>query len=445
MLINTNAANQNFTFGQALANRGNTQDSVFALPLGQQAVNETVFILPETMDLSIPQNTIKLRENFGVLEKIKNAEQAPKILGFPIDEEGYLTATFNNAAGIPESFKIHGDTILGMMRDGRVQLSSSEELVGYFKTTYARLQEMMGEKLYTTTGFFTQEQLDSMPHAFVTRDGSVGGEIQKIYTQEDVANSIYEIRYGDGRRYYNDPKSYYGVLDLEPKAHYIVPYENGSNQSGWSSEKYLDENGNLSQGGLLSFAVWEGSMYVNQKPDFYTQSYYDIEEGKMTMEEYVRQYAKGDFLPKEYQWGHREHAKRSIAMASWIQDKGFSEKDLNEMTGEDFKNLEYSFIDLTYAYNRMKEEEEYSKRRHIVFDPEAFLLQLFATDEVDSKNLDVPDLLLEEVERKRQLEDENYQPKKKEQETLAQKVINAGAIFEKIEQLVKTWEEETDV
>ena len=439
MLINTRAANQNLSFGQALANKNDSQNSAFVLPFVQTISEDSIFTETFKTNSYIPQNMIELRENFGVLEKIKNAEQAPKILGFPLDEEGYLTATFNNAAGIPESFKIHGDTILDMMRDARVQLSSPEDLVGYFKTTYARLQEMMGEKLYTTTGFFTQEQLDSMPHAFVTHDGSFGGEVQKLYTQEDVANSVFEIRYGDGRRYYSDPKSYYGILQLEPKAHYIVPHKDGPNQSGWSSEKYLDENGNLSQGGLLAFAVQEGSMYVNQKPDFYTQSYYDIEEGKMTIEEYIRQYAKGDFLPKDEQWGHQENAKKNIAMASWIQDKGFSKKDLNEMDKKDFEKLQNNFRDLLFISWKIEEKEEMSKMTKTTFNIDDFILELFAKDEMLNQDLlDVPDLLFEEIERKRQLEDENYQPTKKEKETLTQKVKNAGAALAKVEQFLKT-------
>ena len=109
------------------------------------------------------------------------------------------------------------------------------------------------------------------------------------------------------------------------------------------------------------------------------------------------------------------------------------------MKREDFEKLNDNFLDLLSAYHDLQEEEKYAELRQIFFDPEAFLLQLFATDEtLDPNLLDVPDSLFEEVERKRALEDERYQPKKKEKETLTQKVRNAGAALAKVEQFLKT-------
>ncbi|MDE7317104.1 MAG: hypothetical protein K2N12_05175 [Helicobacter sp.] len=447
MLINAHSTNQSFTFGQTLANKEDSQDLIFTLPFAQSASSDSIFA--ETLTFGIqppqPQNTIELRENLGLLDRIQKAEQAPKILGFPVDDEGYLTATFNKAAGIPESFRIHSETIVGMMKDKdtklhQVQLSTSEDLVKHFQATYTRLQEIMGDNLHTETGFFTQKQLDSMPQAFVTRDGSFGGEIKKVYSQEEIADTepVLEFGYGDHQRYLNK-FSYDNILRLEPKVHFIVPFE-GMSDFEWFSEKYLDENGNLSQGGLLAFAMWAGGSSHNQQPDFYTQSYYDIKEGKMSIEEYIKQYAESEFVEEAYRSGHQESAKRQIAFASWLKDKGFSEKDLNEMKEEDFKNLEKNFCDLLYAYERMKEEEKYSESQLIFFDPEAFLLQLFASHEalLDPNLLDVPDSLFEEVERKRALEDERYQPKQKDKETLTQKVKNAGAALAKVEQFLKT-------
>ena len=180
--------------------------------------------------------------------------------------------------------------------DRRIQLSTSEDLVNYFRATYTRLQEIMGDILQTETGFFSQEQLDSMPHEFVTRDGSFGGEIKKVYNKEQASNANYVFQYGDGRKYYNNPQSFYGILQLEPKAYSIIPNSYDLEDPYWSSEKYLDENGNLSQGGLLAFAMWQASIVASQQPDFYTQSFYDIKESKMSIEEYVKQYAKGEFI-----------------------------------------------------------------------------------------------------------------------------------------------------
>ncbi|MDE6979308.1 MAG: hypothetical protein K2O85_07050 [Helicobacter sp.] len=102
MLINTHSTNQNFTFGQTLANKEDSQDLIFTLPFAQSASKDSAFAETLTFDSvqNQPQNTIEIRENLGLLGRIQKAEQAPKILGFPVDDEGYLTATFNKAAGL---------------------------------------------------------------------------------------------------------------------------------------------------------------------------------------------------------------------------------------------------------------------------------------------------------------------------------------------------------
>ncbi len=440
MLINSYSTPQSFTFGQSATNKDDSQDLSFALPFAQSASTDSVFAETFTFDVQSiqPQNTITLRENFGLLDRIQKAEQAPKLLGFPLDDEGYLTATFNNAAGIPEDFKIHSETIQKMLEYPMLyNFSTSEDLINYFQTTYARLQEIMGDSLQTETGFFTQEQLNSMPQSFVTRDGSFGGEVKKVYNKEQVSNASDELRYGGNGRHYNNTQSFYGILRLEPKAHSLVPDNYDLENPNWSPEKYLDENGNLSQGGLLAFAMWQGSSSHNQQPDFYTQSYYDIQEGKMSIEEYLKQYVEGEFLDEKQRTFHQEIAKEHIAFASWLKDMGFSEKDLNEMKREDFENLQQSFRDLLAADQRLKEKE--SELQFIFFDPEAFLLQLFATDEaLDPKLLDSPDSFFESIEQKRMLEDERYQPKQKEKQTLTQKVRGAGAALAKVEQFLKS-------
>ncbi len=449
MLINVHSTNQNFTFGQTLANKDDSQDFIFALPFAQSASKDSAFAETLTFDSvqNQPQNTIEIRENLGLLGRIQKAEQAPKILGFPLDDEGYLTATFNKAAGIPESFRIHSETIIDIMKDPlvieylgitikdptnrRAQLSTSEDLVNYFQATYTRLQEIMGDSLQTETGFFTQEQLDSMPHAFVTRDGSFGGEIKEVYNKNKWNTQSMEEGTFDMK------KSYSSILGLEPKAHQLIPDDYSLENPYWSPEKYLDKNGNLSQGGLLAFVAWSSSL--TYEADFCTQSYYDIKEGKMSIEEYIKQYAEGEFVEKSQQKSHQWIAKNNIAFASWLKDKGFSEEDLNEMKREDFENLNDNFLDLLSAHHDLQEEEKYAELRQIFFDPEAFLLQLFATDEtLDPNLLDIPDLLFEDIEIKRALEDERYQPKQKDKETLTQKVKNAGAALAKVEQFLKT-------
>ncbi|MDE6978634.1 MAG: hypothetical protein K2O85_03595 [Helicobacter sp.] len=130
--------------------------------------------------------------------------------------------------------------------------------------------------------------------------------------------------------------------------------------------------------------------------------------------------------------------KKNIAMASWIQDKGFNEKDLNEMDKKDFEKLQNSFIDLKYLSWRIQEREELSKRTNATFDVDEFILEFFADNLINPNLLDVPDLLFEEIEQKRQLEDEQYQPKKKEKESIIQKVNNVNAAIEKVEQFLKT-------
>ncbi|MDE6979618.1 MAG: hypothetical protein K2O85_08645, partial [Helicobacter sp.] len=334
------------------------------------------------------------------LDRIQNVEKAPTLLGFPIDDEGYLTATFNKAAGIPESFRIHSQTIMDINNypstipyagvtkpssDRRIQLSTSEDLVNYFQATYTRLQEIMGDNLHTETGFFTQEQLDSMPQAFITRDGSFGGEIKEVYDKNQLKTTLAKER----------AVSYSSILGLEPKAHRLIPNDFDWKSSNWPSEKYLDENGNLSQGGLLAFAMWQGSIVANQQSDFYTQSFYDIKEGKISIEDYLKQYAEGEFVEETYRSGHQESAKRQIAFASWLKDQGFSEQDLSKMKEEDFRSLESNFHQLLNAYHHLQEEEEEEAKS---FDTEDFLLQLFASHEaLDPKLLDVPDSLFEEV------------------------------------------------
>ncbi len=444
MLVHSRSTNQSFTFEQAAQNRQTNLNTTFVLPFVQTASEDSVFTETFKTDSYILHNTIKLRENFGVLEKIKNAEQAPKILGFPLDEEGYLTAIFNKAAGIPENFRIHSETILSMMDKWNHTLTS-EEILTHFQQKYERLNEILGESFQNKTEHYTQKELDSLPQAFFTSNGDYNGQIKELLYIDNPKLDNYFL--GGAIVGVKESPSYWRLLGLPaPNSPTqipisIIPNEFELKNATWGAQKYMDDNGNFSKSGLLAFATSLVDMQFDSPIlEFKANAYHAIQEGTMTIEEYVKQYVKGDFIENVKQREMHEHiTKTQIAFASWLKDKGFSEKDLSEMKEEDFQSLQKNFHDLLYAYERMKEEEKYSESQLIFFDPEAFLLQLFASHEaLDPKLLDTPDSLFEEIERKRALEDERYQPKKKDKETLTQKVKNAGAALAKVEQFLKT-------
>ncbi len=446
MLINAHSTNQSFTFGQTLANKDDSRDSIFTLPFAQSASSDSAFA--ETLTFGIqppqPQNTIEIRENLGLLDRIQKVEKAPKILGFPIDDEGYLTATFNKAAGIPESFRIHSETILSMLDKWNHTLTS-KEILTHFQQKYERLSEILGESFQNKMEYYTQEELDSLPQAFLTSNGDYNGQIEELLYIDNPKLDNYVL--GGAIIGVKEFPSYWRILGIPaPNSSTqipisIIPNEFELKNSTWGAQKYMDDNGNFSKSGLLAFATSLVDMQFDDPIlEFKTNAYRAIQESTMTIEEYVKQYIKGDFIKNAKQREmHEDVVKTQIAFASWLKDKGFSEKDLNEMKEEDFQSLQKNFYDLVYAHSRLQEEEKYSESQLIFFDPEAFLLQLFASHEaLDPKLLDTPDSLFEDIERKRALEDERYQPKKKDKETLTQKVKNAGAALAKVEQFLKT-------
>ena len=47
--------------------------------------------------------------------QIRSSTNLTKFLGYKVNEDGYFTSEFNEAAGIPKDYKIHSDTLKSLV------------------------------------------------------------------------------------------------------------------------------------------------------------------------------------------------------------------------------------------------------------------------------------------------------------------------------------------
>lgn len=248
-------------------------------------------------------------DSLGILQKIaqNRTEQTTQTeFGYRIDSEGFFTKDFNKAAGIPEDFKIHVDSAKELVATltspsplalpepyNGMAVYRSVDVAKTLGNAYQVLSAISGDLFDSHEQYFSNEQLESLPKGFATRDGRMDSVITGIYQTQEELDLAWQA-------------SSHSLLSLIGLREGMIEtfIDPQRNTTEWDNENYQDAEGNLSKAGVLmkflNSHAWDDSLLVAEKTalgELQEQSrnqsyqnisdYYDIVEGKMSLSDYL--------------------------------------------------------------------------------------------------------------------------------------------------------------
>lgn len=248
-------------------------------------------------------------DSIGIIQKLaqNRVEQTTQTeFGYRMDSEGFFTKDFNKAAGIPEDFKIHVDSAKELVATltspsplalpepyNGMAVYRSVDIAQTMGNAYQLLSAISGNLFDSHGQYFSDEQLESLPKGFATRDGRMDSVIAGIYQTQEELDLAWQA-------------SSHSLLSLIGLREGIIEtfIDPQRNTIEWDNENYQDTEGNLSKAGVLmkflNSHAWDDSLLVADKTalgELQEQSrnqsyqnisdYYDIVEGKMSLSDYL--------------------------------------------------------------------------------------------------------------------------------------------------------------
>lgn len=190
-----------------------------------------------------------------------------EVLGYEVDEDGYFTSEFNEAAGIPKDYKIHSDTLKSLVNVNTNSgiLKADFKNIDIAKTVgnaYKILSQVVGEDVLNSKESFNKEDLAKFPQGYEYDNKTL--KVLKLHSkisdymvadssfQRNERTSITTTFYNSSTiGYYSEHKS------LKPSTDILNSNSGGKEDinSGMyfdtTKDKYTDKDGNITKGGLL--------------------------------------------------------------------------------------------------------------------------------------------------------------------------------------------------
>lgn len=224
--------------------------------------------------MKISNSTQTIVSNISVTEsKIQNGDIVDtndSILGYKVDKDGYFTNEFNKAAGIPDDYKIHSDTIKSLVnvRTNKGDFTRSFKSIDIAKTVgnaYKILTQLVDEKTLNSKESFTIDEISKFPQGYEYNDRTL--KITKKYnTIADYmsgATSFDAKKNGDTfsitTTFYNSSTYNYYTNGNKLKPSTDIFDSNSGGKEDLSSginfnttrDKYTNSDGSITKGGLL--------------------------------------------------------------------------------------------------------------------------------------------------------------------------------------------------
>ena len=202
-----------------------------------------------------------------------------EVLGYKVDEDGYFTSEFNEAAGIPKDYKIHSDTLKSLVNVNDkagvfYKMFSKIDIAKTVGNAYKILSQVAGDELLNSKESFTKEDLAKFPQGYEYEKSSL--KVTK------VNKNIYD--YASARSAFDDKsgKTYMETLFFNSSYHALTttpqykPSTNifDNNNGGKESEnvsvfinphgeRYTNPDGSITKGGLIA-AVINSNLHVRE-------------------------------------------------------------------------------------------------------------------------------------------------------------------------------------
>ena len=217
-------------------------------------------------------------------------------LGYGIDKDGYYTSDFNEAAGIPNDYKIHSSTMESFAKmktneNNFLRIFRSVDIAKSVGNAYKILSQVVGEDILNSKSSFSKDEIAQFPQGYEYNMQSL--KVSKVY------NTIFELNDATQRfDYKQGRKNREGISDLFYNPTGTKPAtdifnnayggkesaEIGGSQWATTASKYTNADGTISKGGLLigilneNLHTAEGETSSNGKKQGYdkTMSYADM-------------------------------------------------------------------------------------------------------------------------------------------------------------------------
>ena len=217
-------------------------------------------------------------------------------LGYGIDKDGYYTSDFNEAADIPNDYKIHSSTMESFAKmktneNNLLRIFRSVDIAKSVGNAYKILSQVVGEDILNSKSSFSKDEIAQFPQGYEYNMQSL--KVSKVYnTIFELNDAAQRFDYKQGRKnregisdlFYN-PTGTKPATDIFNNAYGgKESAEIGGSQWATTASKYTNADGTISKGGLVigilneNLHTAEGETSSNGKKQGYdkTMSYADM-------------------------------------------------------------------------------------------------------------------------------------------------------------------------
>lgn len=243
--------------------KANSANSTNKNANSQSATNSSVNLNKNTnssqnsnIDLSVSISTNK----FLVTDK---SQAVGASLGYGIDKDGYYTSDFNEAADIPNDYKIHSSTMESFAKmktneNNLLRIFRSVDIAKSVGNAYKILSQVVGENILNSKSSFSKDEIAQFPQGYEYNMQSL--KVSKVYnTIFELNDAAQRFDYKQGRKnregisdlFYN-PTGTKPATDIFNNAYGgKESAEIGGSQWATTASKYTNADGTISKGGLL--------------------------------------------------------------------------------------------------------------------------------------------------------------------------------------------------
>ena len=202
-----------------------------------------------------------------------------EVLGYKVDEDGYFTSEFNEAAGIPKDYKIHSDTLKSLVNVNDkagvfYKMFSKIDIAKTVGNAYKILSQVAGDELLNSKESFTKEDLAKFPQGYEYEKSSLKvTKVNKNIYNYASARSAFDDKSGKTNMETLFFNSSYHALTTTPQykpSTNIFDNNNGGKEGenvgvfiNPHGERYTNPDGSITKGGLIA-AVINSNLHVRE-------------------------------------------------------------------------------------------------------------------------------------------------------------------------------------
>ncbi|MBZ7990352.1 Cj0814 family flagellar-dependent secreted protein [Campylobacter sp. RM9331] len=211
---------------------------------------------------------ISKKETNNEIKKVDNKADDKKVgvvLGYGVDKDGFFTSDFNKAAGIPDNYKIHSDTLKNLVDRNNNSLRAYRkyyeiDIAKTVNNAYTLFSQVVSEDFLNSKDFFNTEDIKQFPQGYIqARSDEI--KINKILHSPDdyennhgmtFQNELYQTHHPLFYSFDNDDKTLPNTNVFPPDNIKQDPRFSGYfGDYDEARQNYINENGEISKGGLL--------------------------------------------------------------------------------------------------------------------------------------------------------------------------------------------------